>query len=249
MDIQVAATKAELGRQAAALGARQIKAAIAEKGVARVIVATGASQFEMLEALIDVPGVPWHRVEFFHLDEYVGMPIDHPASFRKYLWERLHRRLPTPPRSFCYIDAEDDPQSECERAGALIAAAPIAVCFAGIGENGHLAFNDPPADFETEAPYSVVELDDACRRQQMGEGWFAALEAVPRQAISMGIKQIMKSEQIVLAVPDRRKREAVRAAVEGPVGPACPASILQRHPSCSLFLDHESASLLKPPRS
>ncbi len=249
MDIQVAASKVELGRQAASLGAEWIKAAIAEKGVARVIVATGASQFETLDALIAIPDLPWHRVECFHLDEYVGMPITHPASFRKYLWERLHRQLPAPPRSFCYIDGEGDPQAECERAGALIAAAPVDVCFAGIGENGHLAFNDPPADFETETPYLVVNLDEACRRQQMGEGWFPTLDDVPTQAISMGIRQIMQSAHIILAVPDERKREAVRNTVEGPIEPACPASIVQQHPSCHLFLDRESAALLRSPQS
>lgn len=209
-----------------------------------MIVATGASQFEMLAALVKEPDMAWNRINIFHLDEYVGLPITHPASFRKYLWERLHKQLPIPPRSFCYIDAEQDAEAECQRLGRLIARCPIAVAFVGIGENGHLAFNDPPADFETETPYIVVQLDEACRRQQWGEGWFTDLESVPDRAISMSIRQIMKSKHLIVTVPDQRKAEAVRNTVEGPVTPNCPASILQRHPSCQLFLDPDSASKL-----
>ncbi len=244
MKIATHDTKADLGKAAAKEGARLIREAIAAKGSANIIVATGASQFETIEALIREPDVSWHKVNFFHLDEYVGMPIDHPASFRKYLWERLHQRLPLPPRLFCYLDGEGDPQAECRRAGALITQHPIDVCFAGIGENGHLAFNDPPADFDVEGPYLVVGLDDDCRRQQLGEGWFPTLEDVPRQAISMSIKQIMKSAHIILAVPDQRKANAVRTCLQGPVTPDAPASIVLDHPSCQLFLDQESAALL-----
>jgi len=245
MHVQVMDSKDRLGEAVAADGAELIKAAVAEQGFARIIVATGASQFETLAALVRIHDIPWHRIDCFHLDEYVGMPIDHPASFRKYLWERLHRQLPRPPRSFCYLDGEGDPEAECERAGALIAAQPIDVCFAGIGENGHLAFNDPPADFEQEAPYSVVELDEACRRQQLGEGWFATLDDVPRQAISMSVRQIMQSKHMLIAVPDARKSIAVQNTVEGPVTPDCPASILQQHASCRLYLDADSASRLR----
>lgn len=237
-------TKVEMGAAAAAAGAQHIRDAIAERGVANVIVATGASQFETLAALIREPAMLWHKVNFFHLDEYIGIPIDHPASFRKYLWERLHSQLPTPPRSFCYLDGEEDPVAECQRAGDLIKQHPIDVCFAGIGENGHLAFNDPPADFEVEAPYLIVHLDEACRKQQMGEGWFSTVADVPEQAISMSIKQIMASAHIILSVPDRRKADAVQKCVNGPVTPDAPASIVQQHPSCHLFLDEAAASLL-----
>jgi glucosamine-6-phosphate deaminase len=183
-------------------------------------------------------------VTAFHLDEYIGLPITHPASFRKYLWERFASKLPLPLAAFHYIDGEGDATAECRRLGALISAGPIDVAFVGIGENGHLAFNDPPADFETEDPYIVVDLDDACRRQQLGEGWFPTFDDVPKQAISMSIRQIMKSRCIVASVPDQRKAEAVRVSVKGPVSPHAPASILQQHPDCTLYLDPASASLL-----
>ena len=164
--------------------------------------------------------------------------------FRRYLKERFVDRLPQPIGAFHYIDAGEDPEAECRRLNALIADVTVAVAFIGIGENGHLAFNDPPADFGTETPYLIVSLDEACRRQQVGEGWFGSLEAVPRHAVSMSIRQIMKAKAIVCSVPDGRKAEAVRAAVEGPVTPQVPASILQRHPACHLFLDRPAASHL-----
>ena len=175
------------------------------------------------------PDIAWNRVTGFHLDEYVGLPIAHPASFRGYLWQRFVSRLPLPLAAFHFLDGEGDPQAECRRVGEIIRRHPIDVAFVGIGENGHLAFNDPPADFETEEPYLVVELDDACRRQQLGEGWFPTFDDVPQQAISMSVRQIMKSRAIICTVPDERKAEAVRNAVEGEVTPQVPASILQRH--------------------
>jgi glucosamine-6-phosphate deaminase len=199
----------------------------------------------MLGELVKQPDIDWKRVTFFHLDEYVGMPITHPASFRKYLKERLVEQLPQPPQAFHYIDAENDVQAECRRVGELIRKHLIDVAFIGIGENGHLAFNDPPADFSTEEPYIQVNLDEACRKQQFGEGWFPTLADVPTNAISMSIKQILKSKAIVCTVPDRRKAEAVRNAVEGEVTPNVPASILQKHPQTTLFLDAPAASLLK----
>jgi glucosamine-6-phosphate deaminase len=197
----------------------------------------------MLEALTATRGIAWEKVTGFHLDEYLGLPMTHPASFRRYLKERLVDRLPL--AAFHYISGDVDPVAECRRVGELIRRRPIDVAFIGIGENGHLAFNDPPADFETEEPYLVVELDDGCRRQQLGEGWFPALEAVPRRAISMSVRQILKSRSIVCTVPDRRKAEAVRGAVRGPVTPALPASILQTHPATTLFLDRAAAGLLE----
>lgn len=244
MEKHIAATAAHAGEAAAACGAGMLRAVLAERGEATIIVATGASQFDMLATLTAEPGIPWHHVTVFHLDEYVGMPITHPASFRRYLWERFHSRLPLPVKAFHYINGEADPAAECARLGALIVAHPVDIAFIGIGENGHIAFNDPPADFETEEPYLVVTLDDACRRQQFGEGWFPGLEAVPERAISMSARQILRSASIVCTVPDERKAKAVRDALEGPVTPDSPASILQTHADVRLFLDSQSASLL-----
>ena len=244
MNVEICADKHELGLRAAAAGAEQIHAAIADRGVAHVIVATGASQFEMLAELVQAPKIDWSKVIFFHLDEYVGMPITHAASFRRYLKERLVERLPQPPKAFHYIDAESDPAAECRRLGALIKQHPIDVAFIGIGENAHLAFNDPPADFVTEEPYLVVRLDEACRRQQFGEGWFPTLDDVPKLAISMSIRQILKSNVIVCSVPDERKAAAVKAAIEGSITPQAPASILQQHPRATIFLDPPAASHL-----
>jgi glucosamine-6-phosphate deaminase len=237
-------TKQKLGQQAAADGAAAIRKALHDRGEANIIVATGASQFEMLDALTREPDIAWNRVTGFHLDEYAKMPITHPASFRLYLWQRFISRLPLPPRAFHFLDGERDLQAECDRVGDLLQKHPIDVAFVGIGENGHLAFNDPPADFQTEAPYIIVELDEACRRQQFGEGWFPTFDDVPRQAISMSIRQIMKSKSIVCTVPDKRKAEAVRNALKGKVTPDVPASILQEHTSVTVYLDRESASLL-----
>lgn len=232
------------GQAAAKLGADLIRKTIAARGEANVIVATGASQFEMLEALLLEKDIAWDKITFFHLDEYVGLPISHPASFRQYLWERFQSKLPHPARAFHYVCGEDDAEAECVRLGEVIAKHPIDVCFAGIGENSHLAFNDPPADFDTEKAYLVVNLDEACRRQQLGEGWFKTLDDVPKQAISMSIKQIMKSKSIIITAPDERKAKAVRDSAEGPVTNLVPSSILQQHADTYLFLDPASASLL-----
>ena len=245
MDIRIEPDKATMGQAAAATGAEHIRRAIAGRGEATIVVATGASQFEMLEALTRADGVAWEKVTVFHLDEYVGLSIRHPASFRAYLWQRFHSRLPVPLRAFHYVDAERDPADECARLSGLIGERTVDVAFIGIGENGHLAFNDPPADFETADPYIIVELDDACCRQQVGEGWFASLDEVPRRAISMSIREIMRAACIVCTVPDERKAEAVRAAVHGPVRNTLPASILQQHANATLFLDPPAASLLK----
>lgn len=244
MDIIVKNSKEEAGSEAARIGAEAIRAALAEKGFANIIVATGASQFEMLGSLVSLSDIDWSRVTCFHLDEYAGMSMDHPASFRRYLKERLVDQLPVPPKAFHYIDAETDPVAECARLAELIQDVEIDVAFIGIGENGHLAFNDPPADFETEEPYLVVQLDEACRQQQSGEGWFATLQDVPEQAISMSVRRILKSKKIVCTVPDYRKATAVKHAVEGPVTPRLPASILQQHADVSLLLDVHSAALL-----
>ena len=243
MKILVHSDGDELGTAAAEEGRRAIAEAIAQSGRATIIVATGASQFAMLDRLVR-SDLDWSRVTAFHLDEYVGLPADHLASFRRYLRKRFVDRLPAL-REFVMVEGDaPDLAGEVARLNARLIRESVDVCFAGIGENCHLAFNDPPADFETEDPYIVVELDEACRRQQMGEGWFDSLDAVPRRAISMGIRQILKSRQIILSVPDRRKAEAVRNAVQQSVSPLFPASILQQHPATTLHLDPASASLL-----
>ncbi len=253
MQIEVLSSKGAAGAAAAERGAAILKEALGashtRKGAAdalvRFIAATGASQFEMLEHLTSLSGIDWARTEMFHLDEYVGISADHPASFRRYLSERLIERV-HPGRVHLIEGDRPDPEGEARRLGGLLAEAPVTVAFVGIGENGHLAFNDPPADFESEEPYLVMRLDAACRMQQVGEGWFASLGEVPERAISMSIRQIMKAHAIVCTVPDRRKAQAVRDCLsEGaPVSPLHPASILKRHPNAFIFLDRDSAALL-----
>jgi glucosamine-6-phosphate deaminase len=239
-------TKQEMGAAAAASAAQAIKKAIEEHGRANIILATGASQFEMLKNLVQAETVDFSRVTMFHLDEYIEMGADHPASFRKFLKERFVDKVPGL-KAVHFVNGDaPNPQQECQRVGSLIAEHPIDAAMVGIGENGHLAFNDPPADFETEEPYIVVDLDEKCRKQQLGEGWFETLEQVPRKAISMSIRQIMKSRCLIVTVPDRRKAEAVKNALEGEVMPMCPASILQKHGNCKIFLDDGAASLLNP---
>ena len=243
MEIKIFDTKLELGQAAAHDAAKIINQAINERDAAYVIAATGASQFELLDALAQEE-IDWTKVVFFHLDEYVGLPESHPASFRRYLKERVVSRIH--PKAFHFLDGEaDDVREECRRVGDLIAQQTIDVAFVGIGENGHLAFNDPPADFNTEEPYIVVNLDEACRQQQVGEGWFKNVAEVPAQAISMSIAQILKSRNILCIVPDQRKAEAVRASVKLEVSPTHPASALQQHEHVTMYLDRYSSSLLK----
>ena len=244
MQVQKFDTKQQMGSAAATWGANFIRRAIAERGAANIIVATGASQFEMLAALTEESGIAWDKVTAFHLDEYVGLSMNHPSSFRLYLWQRFVSKLPLPLAAFHYLDAESDCAAECQRVGGILKQHPIDVAFVGIGENGHLAFNDPPADFETTQPYLVVDLDDACRQQQLGEGWFPTFDDVPAKAISMSVQQIMKSAAIACTVPDERKAAAVKGAVEGPVSVDLPASILQQHANTTLFLDKQAASQL-----
>ena len=243
MKVTIQKSKAEMGAAASDFGSSRIRDAISLRKEASIIVATGASQFEMLGSLKD-QALPWQQITGFHLDEYIGIPIEHEASFRKYLWQRFVSQLPLPLKQFHFLDGEGNVLAECERVGRVIQQHPIDVAFVGIGENGHLAFNDPPADFETEAPYLVVDLDEACRQQQLGEGWFPDFDSVPRRAISMSVQQIMKSKTIVCTVPDARKAEAVKKSLHGKVSPEVPASILQTHPDCHFFLDQEAASLL-----
>ena len=246
MDIKVFKDKASLARAAGDQAAGTIRNAISQKGAARIIAATGASQFEFLDALTATPDIDWKRVEMFHLDEYIGLPLSHPASFRNYLLKRLINKVGI--TRYHLLDGERDPASVAREIGAKLTNAPIDIAFVGIGENGHLAFNDPPADFETEEPYLIVHLDEACRRQQMGEGWFATLDDVPRTALSMSVRQILKAEEIIAIVPDARKARAVAACFEGEICPDVPASILRTHPRCTVYLDDDSAALLTSAR-
>jgi glucosamine-6-phosphate deaminase len=240
--IKVFEEKKDLGRAAAEQAAASIRNAIRESGRARIIAATGASQFDFLEVLTKAEDIDWRRVEMFHLDEYIGLPMSHPASFRRYLRERLIQK--TGIANYHLLDGETDPSAAIRSANEAIAAAPIDIAFVGIGENGHLAFNDPPADFETEEPYLIVNLDPACRLQQVGEGWFANISETPKQAISMSIRQILKAKEILAVVPDSRKAKAVKACLEGEISPMAPASILRRHENTTVYLDKNSAALL-----
>ena len=242
MNLHIFPSKTEMGAAAAKAGAAAYRQHAAG-GDGAIIVATGASQFETLDHLTR-EDLPWEKITGFHLDEYVGIDIAHPASFRQYLWQRFVSQLPLPLANFHYLGGAENPQEDCARVGAILTGQPVPVAFVGIGENAHLAFNDPPADFETHEPYLVVDLDEACRQQQVGEGWFPSLDAVPTQAISMSVQQILKSRTLICTVPDERKAEALRAALEGPVTPDVPASILQGHPDCHFFVDDAAASLL-----
>ncbi|HTR67337.1 MAG TPA: glucosamine-6-phosphate deaminase [Terriglobales bacterium] len=244
MQIRVLEDKVSLGKAAAEQAAWSIRKVIRQKGVARIIAATGASQFEFLEALTSAPGIDWPAVEMFHLDEYVGLPQSHPASFRKYLLDRFISK--TGVTRYHLLDPGRDPAGAARRIGAELNAAPIDIAFVGVGENGHLAFNDPPADFEISDPYLIVELNEACRQQQVNEGWFADASEVPRQAISMSVRQILKAKEIIAVVPDGRKAQAVKACFEGPISPMAPASILRTHANATIFLDPDSAALLSP---
>ncbi len=241
METIISKSREVLGKEAAVKGADLIREAIKLKGEATIIVATGASQFDMLRVLVK-EDLDWSVVTAFHLDEYIGLPITHPASFRKYLKERFADIVK--PKQFVYVNGENDPVQECKRLGELISKLTVDVAFVGIGENGHLAFNDPPADFGTEEPYIIVNLDEACRRQQLGEGWFPTFDDVPKRAISMSIKQIMKSKAIICTVPDLRKAEAVKKTIKEPVSPLVPATILRNHDNAWLYLDYDSSSLL-----
>jgi glucosamine-6-phosphate deaminase len=243
MLLSISPTKDAMAQAAANKAANLLRSAIARNGSATFVAATGASQFEFLEKLTTAPGIDWSHTTMFHLDEYIGIPVTHPASFRKYLSERLVDVVH--PRAVYLVDGEaPDPLAECARLNALIAAHSVDVAFVGIGENGHLAFNDPPADFEIEDPYIVVDLDEACRRQQLGEGWFPSFADVPNQAISMSIQQIIKAKAIVCTVPDERKAQAIHDCFTGDVSPEHPASILRMHEDAFVYLDIDSASLL-----
>ena len=244
MEVHVFDNSAGAGKAAAKAAGLAIKKAVERQTHSNIVLATGNSQLHMLEYLTKTKNIPWSKVSMFHLDEYLGMNETHPASFRRYLKEHFVQKVSPMKNIFFILGDYHDPIQECDRLSELISVNQIDVALIGIGENGHLAFNDPPADFDTTEPFLVVKLDDTCREQQLGEGWFSKLEEVPEKAISMSIYQIMLSKQLIVTVPDLRKARAVRDAVKGPLTNLCPASILRNHPLCSLFLDRDSASLL-----
>jgi glucosamine-6-phosphate deaminase len=245
MWLKVFNDKPSLGQAAAAQAATAIRRALAERGHARIIAATAASQLEFLDALTQASGIDWTKVEAFHLDEYIGLPVTHPGSFRSMLLDLLIRK--TGITNYHLLDGDaSDPAAVVRRVGQQLASAPIDIAFLGIGENGHIAFNDPPADFNNEDPYIIVNLDEACRQQQVGEAWFANISQVPKQAISMSPRQILKAKEILAVVPDTRKAPAVKACFEGKITPMAPASILRTHPNATVYLDTNSASLLSP---
>ena len=242
LTVHVHAHDRDLAADAATAAAAAIGAAVQARGVARVMLATGNSQLAFLDALTRRTDVDWSSVIGFHMDEYVGIPADHPASFRRYLRERVVDVVH--PRAFEYIEGDAvDVEAECRRYAALLAAHPLDLCCLGIGENGHLAFNDPPvADFDDPLTVKVVELDAACRRQQVGEGHFPDLDAVPRQAITVTIPALLAAGRVLAIVPEARKAAPVTAALTGPIGPACPASALRRIARATLYLDADSAA-------
>jgi len=242
LQIKILAEKNALGRAAAEQAANSLRRAIRQRKVARIIAATGASQFEFLDALTAAPDIDWSCVEVFHLDEYIGIPITHPASFRKYLLERLINK--TGITRYHFLNGDGDVRGSVDEIARELQREPVDLAFVGIGENGHLAFNDPPADFDTDDPYLVVQLDHKCRQQQVNEGWFGSVAEVPSQAISMSVRQIMRARELIAVVPDERKAQAVKNSLEGQITPMVPASILRSHPNATIYLDKDSAALL-----
>jgi glucosamine-6-phosphate deaminase len=243
MLLRVFHDRAASGQAAARQASAGIRRTIAERGYARIVAATAASQLEFLDTLTKAPGIDWSKVEAFHLDEYIGLPISHPGSFRKMLLEQLVQKAGIVHYHLLDGDAADRLEV-VSRVGKQLASMPVDIAFLGIGENGHIAFNDPPADFQTEEPYIIVNLDEACRQQQVGEAWFADISQVPMQAISMSVRQILKAKEILAVVPGPRKAQAVKACFEGTISPMAPASILRKHPNATVYLDKESAALL-----
>lgn len=240
--VTIFSTRQEMAAAAAGQAARSLQSLLQGQETVRLLAATGASQIEFLDRLTARSDIDWQRVELFHLDEYVGLGADHPASFARYIRQRIIDR--TGITRFHLLDGTRPPRDVLTGINAEIRRSRIDLAFAGIGENGHLAFNDPPADFETEEPYLVVNLDRACREQQVGEGWFGSIDEVPKQAITISIPQLLKSREILCIVPDRRKAAAVKACLEGPLSHEAPASALRVHPETTIFLDAEAASML-----
>ncbi len=243
MPVHIFASNEAMGQRAAADLAETLKQVVAGQGRASVILATGNSQLAFMQALRVKPDLPWDKISLFHMDEYLGMSDQHPASFARYIREKLVDHVH--PQAFYPLRGDaPDAQAELERYRALLDAHPADVCVLGVGENGHLAFNDPPADFETTAVIHVVNLDEKCRRQQVGEGHFPTLDDVPRQALSLTVPALLSAQKMLCLVPEARKAQAIKAALEGPVSPDCPASILRTQRHVTLYLDVDSAALL-----
>ena len=246
MKVRIFDDKRSLGAAAAAAGAEKLRAAIARKGAAAIILATGASQFEMLSSLLAEPGINWNAVSIFHLDEYIGLPVDHPAGFRRYLWERFVSKLPVPPAAFYPVDGSAaDPERECERLGKILAEHPVDVAFIGIGENGHIAFNDPHvADFRDKKAIKLVDLDEKCRRQQVNDKTFDTLDEVPKYAVTLTVPTLVSAKYMFCVVPTANKADAVFHTMHDAVSEKVPATILRRHPHAVMFTDKESAEEL-----
>ncbi|MGP8245856.1 MAG: glucosamine-6-phosphate deaminase [Bryobacteraceae bacterium] len=242
--VSVYPSRTLLGLYAARKAAEITQAAIEKRGRARIIVATGNSQVDFITALVGHSEVSWSRVELFHMDEYVGLPAQHPASFRFWIQTRVEKKFPLAAANYIHGDAPDV-DAEIARYSSLLAAAPIDCAFVGFGENGHIAFNDPPsADFDDPVAMKVVVLDEACRRQQVGEGHFKDVDSVPRTAITITCSGLFRANAWICCVPERRKAAAVRDALTGPISTSCPASLVRRHPAAWAFLDEDSSSLL-----
>ncbi len=242
LHVEIHPDRAAMGAAAAARAADILRVAIAAKGAARIIVASAPSQDELLAGLTSAPGIDWSKVTVFHMDEYVGLPAGHPATFRAY--QESHLLAKVKPAAFHGIRGESaDPQAECKRYAALLGEAPIDLVCMGIGENGHIAFNDPPvANFNDPNLVNVVELDEACRQQQVNDGCFPDFAAVPTHALSLSCPALMSGKALVCVVPGPRKAAAVRATIQDEISTACPATILRRHADATLYLDAASAA-------
>ena len=245
LTVSTYATESDMAAAVARVAQAHLIEVLQAKKTAAVILATGNSQIRFLDALIKLGGFDWSRLTLFHMDEYLGLPANHSASFRRYMRERVE--LKVKPKAFHYLEGDAmEPIKECDRYTALLSAQPIDLCCLGIGENGHIAFNDPPvADFKDPRQVKIVKLDMACRQQQVGEGHFPNLDAVPQYALTLTIPMLCSAGRMLCIAPEKRKAKAVREALEGPISAACPASFLRRQPQATLFLDGDSSALLK----
>jgi glucosamine-6-phosphate deaminase len=244
MTVEVFASALLAAEAAAQAAAAALRDSLRQRGGARIMVGTGNSQLEMIRALVRLPDIDWSKVETFHLDEYVGIPAAHPSSFRHWIRHNFVEKVH--PRSIHYIEGDAADLDGMVRAyGERLLAAPVDLAFVGIGENGHIAFNDPHvADFNDPVPVKRVGLDEACRRQQVGEGHFPDLASVPKEAISVTCSGLFRAQKWICCVPDRRKAAAVKGSLEGVISPICPGTLVRKHPSAAVFLDTASASLL-----
>jgi glucosamine-6-phosphate deaminase len=244
LPVRVYAGQTELSQDVARIAQRYLKDTLATRGTAAAILATGNSQIKFLEELIRLGGVDWSKITLFHMDEYLGISANHKASFRRYMRERVESRVK--PRVFHYLEGDAlQPIDECERYTKLLQAQPIDLCCLGVGENGHIAFNDPPvANFTDKRSVNIVALDEKCRLQQVGEGHFTGMDAVPQYALTLTIPMLCSAKKMLCIAPEKRKAQAVKDALQGPISTACPASILRRQAQCTLFVDQDSTSLL-----